>query len=99
MNEQNAAENKGNSNIGKNLSTQPGITHQVRKIKINGLPARLHMCMNAKKEVVPCSHIHVGFTYDRKLVKGIMKQLPRFVHKHTIVYKMYVTLKLFYLHQ
>ena len=28
-----------------------------------------------------------------------MDSLPRFVHKHSIVYKMYTTLKLYYLHQ
>ena len=28
-----------------------------------------------------------------------MRELPRFVHKHTVVYRMYTTLKLYYLHQ
>merc|ERR1712070_538330 len=55
--------------------------------------------MNHRKQIVPCDHIHVGFTYDRNLVTAIMRQLPRFVHKHTVVYRMYTTLKLYYLHQ
>ena len=39
------------------------------------------------------------FSYSRSLIASIMRQLPRFIHKHTIVYRMYTTLKLYYLHQ
>jgi hypothetical protein len=61
--------------------------------------ARLHYCMNRKHQMVPCSHIMDNFYYSQNLINSIMHQLPRFVHKHTIVYRMYTTLKLFYLHQ
>jgi hypothetical protein len=40
-----------------------------------------------------------NFGYSRTLIQQIMRQLPRFVHKHTVVYRMYTTLKLYYLHQ
>lgn len=75
------------------------VQHTTRAIKVNGVNARLHMCMNSKRQIVQCDHIHIGFTYDRNLVSAIMDQVPRFVHKHSIVYKMYTTLKLYYLHQ
>jgi hypothetical protein len=61
--------------------------------------ARLHYCLNKNHHVVPCSHIMDNFSYSRTLIGAIMKQLPRFVHKHTVVYRMYTTLKLYYLHQ
>merc|ERR1711988_67676 len=87
------------SRTGQTISHRADVTHKVRSIRVNGVNARLHMCLNHRKQIVPCDHIHVGFTYDRNLVTAIMNQLPRFVHKHTIVYKMYTTLKLYYLHQ
>lgn len=65
---------------------------------INGV-ARLHYCLNSRHHVVPCSHVMDNFGYSRSLIASIMKQLPRFVHKHTVVYRMYTTLKLYYLHQ
>ena len=57
------------------------------------------MCMNSNHKMVPCSHIHVGFGYSRRLIGAIMDVLPKFVHKHTVIYKMYSTLKLYYLNQ
>jgi len=39
------------------------------------------------------------FSYSRSLITAIMGALPRFVHKHTVVYRMYSTLKVYYLHQ
>merc|ERR1711990_281356 len=80
------------------------LSHKIKKIAIhkvhhiNGV-ARLHYCMNAKHHVVPCSHVMDNFSYSKNLIKQIMHQLPRFVHKHTVVYRMYTTLKLYYLHQ
>ena len=32
-------------------------------------------------------------------IEEIIATLPRFVHKHTVIYRMYTTLKLYYLHQ
>ena len=55
--------------------------------------------MNRDKHIVACDHIKVGFTYDRNLLHAVIAALPKFVHKHAIVYKMYATLKLYYLHQ
>merc|ERR1712070_563730 len=75
------------------------VAHTVKKIKLGGRMARLHMCMNHKKQMVPCDHIHIGLKYDVHLVSTIMRHLPRFVHKHLVVYKMYTVLKLYYLHQ
>merc|ERR1712070_155357 len=75
------------------------VAHTVKKIKLGGRMARLHMCMNHKKQMVPCDHIHIGLKYDVHLVSAIMRHLPRFVHKHLVVYKMYTVLKLYYLHQ
>merc|ERR1711990_1283070 len=80
------------------------LSHKIKKIAIhkvhhiNGV-ARLHYCMDAKHHVVPCSHVMDNFSYSKNLIKQIMHQLPRFVHKHTVVYRMYTTLKLYYLHQ
>jgi len=73
--------------------------HTVRNIRIGGMAAKLHMCMNHKKQMIPCDHIHIGMEYDQSLISAIMDQLPRFVHKHLVVYKMYTVLKLYYLHQ
>merc|ERR1712147_88812 len=73
--------------------------HTVRRIKIGGVAANLHMCMNHKKQMIPCDHLHIGMKYDENLISAIMDQLPRFVHKHVVVYKMFTTLKLYYLHQ
>merc|ERR1712146_158816 len=71
----------------------------VHKIhRINGV-ARLHYCMDRKHQITPCSHVMDNFSYSRSLILNISKQLPRFVHKHTVVYRMYTTLKLYYLHQ
>lgn len=75
------------------------VQHTTKVIKINGVNTRLHMCMNSQHKIVQCDHIHIGFTYDRNLVNSIMQHLPRFIHKHAFVYKMYTTLKLYYLHQ
>ena len=55
--------------------------------------------MNKAHHVVPCSHIMDNFGYSKQLIGQIIRQLPRFVHKHTLVYRMYTTLKLYYLHQ
>merc|ERR1712176_1741215 len=97
--EERAVQHRVHSRTGMTISHRADVKHTVRNIRVNGVNARLHMCMNSKRRIVPCNHIHVGFTYDRNLVTAIMNQLPRFVHKHTIVYKMYTTLKLYYLHQ
>jgi hypothetical protein len=49
--------------------------------------------------MIPCAHINVGFGYSRSLITAIMNELPKFVHKHTVIFKMFSTLKLYYLHQ
>jgi hypothetical protein len=98
-NEDRAVKWRTHSRTGQTISHRSDVRHMMRKIRVNGVTARLHTCLNDKHKIVPCDHIHIGFTYDRNLVTAIMDQLPRFVHKHTIVYKMYTTLKLYYLHQ
>lgn len=49
--------------------------------------------------MIPCTNVIDDFSYSKALIGDIMQTLPRFVHKHTVVYKMYTTLKLYYLHQ
>ena len=85
--------------MGNTISKRVDVIHRVRHIKVNGKDARLHMCMNHKKQMIPCDHLHIGMKYDENLISAIMRQLPRFVHKHLVVYKMYTVLKLYYLHQ
>lgn len=98
--EERAVEGRTHSRVGKTISHRADTYHHtVRSIRINGVNAKLHMCMNARHQIVQCDHIHIGFTYDRNLVSAVMDQLPRFVHKHSMVFKMYTTLKLYYLHQ
>jgi len=74
-------------------------SHIVKKMALNGKMVNLHLCMDHKKHMVPCSFIHVGTKYSVNLVNKILEEFPRFVHKHTLVYKMYMVMKLFYLHQ
>jgi hypothetical protein len=73
--------------------------HWVHQISKSGSLVRLHMCMNKHHRMIPCAHINVGFGYSRSLITAIMDELPKFVHKHTVIYKMFSTLKLYYLHQ
>merc|ERR1711937_30824 len=64
----------------------------------NGI-AHLHYCMDRRHHMVPCTHVMDDFSYSRGLIEEIIATLPRFVHKHTVIYRMYTTLKLYYLHQ
>ena len=73
--------------------------HWVHQISKSGSLVRLHMCMNSHHRMIPCAHVNVGFGYSRSLITAIMNELPKFVHKHTVIYKMFSTLKLYYLHQ
>jgi hypothetical protein len=68
-------------------------------MKVNGFNVKVHKCMDKKRNIVPCANIDTGMEYDRALVGEIIKELPPFVHKHTLYYKMFMTLKLYYLHQ
>ena len=87
--------------LAKVVRTYAGLkrAHFGRKRAGGGVMANLHMCMNHKKQMIPCDHLHIGMKYDEHLISAIMEQLPRFVHKHLVVYKMYTVLKLYYLHQ
>jgi hypothetical protein len=55
--------------------------------------------MDRRHHMVPCTHVMDDFSYSRNLINEIIATLPRFVHKHTVIYRMYTTLKLYYLHQ
>jgi hypothetical protein len=77
-------------------------SHHMLNIKkyhhVNGV-ARLHYCMDRRHHMVPCSMVMDDFAYSRSLIEAIITTRPRFVHKHTVIYRMYTTLKLYYLHQ
>lgn len=80
-------------NVGRQYAYQT-----VHNMKVNGFNVKVHKCMDKHRKIVPCANINTGMEYDRALVGEIVKELPAFFHKHTLYYKMFMTLKLYYLH-